>query len=323
MSEFELVTNNKPMISPQEMWAVMNTDGNPNWGIPGYESPKIYFDHVKQKKDRAIYEMHGEVWNNRGHYPKPKFSLDKDGKEIIPQKLNFIDECIKQSNSCFSKSKFDNYVNFIKDKKGKTLDEVEGIIKPKVELNKDQKKAKIYRHDRSTTIDEIFINEKKKTTYAPLVQELIDKTKERQAKYASPLKDVATKYKGKTSLTKSDKISFISDAQWLSERTPFYNTKPENGEGSDGDNKKDKKETKLFNPDKIRVMNRSPQWKISKPVVVNKDYMDKREDQMNEKINNLKKSWDDRRIKFIDDVSVSYFKLKDGTKGGFKYTKVN
>jgi len=69
-------------------------------------------------------------------------------------------------------------------------------------------------------------------------------------------------------------------------------------------------------------MERSPRWKIAKPVTVDKSYKERREQLQQEKVENLKKSWDDRKIKFIDDVSISYFNNKYGKRGGFKYSKV-
>jgi hypothetical protein len=70
-------------------------------------------------------------------------------------------------------------------------------------------------------------------------------------------------------------------------------------------------------------MQKSPIWKIAKPVTVDKSYKERREQLQQEKIENLKKSWDDRKIKFIDDVSISYFNNKYGKKGAFKYSKVS
>jgi hypothetical protein len=314
MSEFNY-DSHKSGITPEEMWTAINPESNPNWGIAGYESPKIYFDHRKEKKDREIFEMHTEVWSKRAHYPKGKENLDKDGKVILPQKTNFIDDCIKQSKSCFSKEKFDNFVNNLRDKKGKTLEEIEGIKVAEPPINKDPKKAKLYRQERSTYIADIFSNELKKSNHPPNIQELIDKTKERHSKYTTQSPDLKEKYKGKTSLPKADIISFMSDAQWMGERMPFYNTKPEEGEGSKEKNKK------LFFPEKIKIMNRSPAWKFNKPVI-NREYLDKREEQINEKVNNMKKSWEDRKIQFIDNVSISYFKTQSGVLGGHRYHKV-
>ena len=78
----------------------------------------------------------------------------------------------------------------------------------------------------------------------------------------------------------------------------------------------------MFFPEKLNVMDKSPQWKIHKPAAVDKSYVQRRNQLHQDKVDNLKKSWDDRKIKFIDDVAISYFKNVDGKKGGFKYLKV-
>jgi hypothetical protein len=184
-------------LTVEDMWSVMNVEGNSNWGVVGYEAPKNYFDFKKKKGDRETWEMHKDVWEKKGHYPKPKLPVDANGKPIFPTKTNFIDECIKVANENFSKKKFDSYVEYLKDKKGKTLEEVEGIKKVEEVPINDKSKAKIYKHDRSTYIADIFKNEIKNSQYPPRIQELVEKIKERQGKYSSPSEK--SKMKGKSS----------------------------------------------------------------------------------------------------------------------------
>lgn len=108
----------------------------------------------------------------------------------------------------------------------------------------------------------------------------------------------------------------MSDAHFLGEKIPFYYKKlPENEE--------DRKKEKEFFPEKLNVMNRSPNWKIYKPVETDKRPFEVREELYNEKVNKMKEVWENRKIKFINDVSLSYFNLKDGHKGCFKYYIVN
>lgn len=193
----------KNLMTADDMWNVMNSGGSGSWGIDGYESPKIYFDFKKQKLDREKYQLNQAVWAKKQHYPKPKEYLDKDGNKIIPQKKNFIDEHIQWANSNFSKPKFDAYVEMLKEK-GKSLEEIEGIKKLAEEKVKDKSKAKIYKHDRSTYIDDIMKRENKMHTVPIDLQEIVEKAKERQAKYSSPVlsesEKMKIKYKGKSSL---------------------------------------------------------------------------------------------------------------------------
>ena len=112
--------------------------------------------------------------------------------------------------------------------------------------------------------------------------------------------------------SKEDRLSFLSDAFYLGEKIPFYNKKmPENIEER-------KKETEFF-PEKLNIMSRSPKWKMNKPLDLDKRHYEIREEMYNEKANKMKEIWENRKIKFIDDVSLSYFNLKDGHKGSFKY----
>jgi hypothetical protein len=62
---------------------------------------------------------------------------------------------------------------------------------------------------------------------------------------------------------------------------------------------------------------------MHKALEIDKKPQEIREELYNEKVNKLKESWESRRVKFIDDVSLSYFNLHHGHKGGFKYYKVS
>ena len=190
-------------ISPDELWNLVSGEGNNNFGVVGYESPKIYFDHSKVKKDREIFDLNLKVWARKEHYPKPKVAVDKDNNPIIPQRPNYIDDLIKRSKANFSKEKFDKYVEYLQSK-GKSLEEIEGGKTGNKE-EKKEKKPTIYTHDRSTYINEIFKNEVKKSNVPAEFQTVIDGVKEKHEKYKSPFKNeterMLEKYKGKTSLT--------------------------------------------------------------------------------------------------------------------------
>ena len=67
---------------------------------------------------------------------------------------------------------------------------------------------------------------------------------------------------------------------------------------------------------------RSPIYSINKPIVQNSEIKDKKEELINNKINVVKKSWEDKKVVFIDDISVSYGKIKN-PNGSLKYHKVN
>lgn len=101
---------------------------------------------------------------------------------------------------------------------------------------------------------------------------------------------------------------------------PFYNSydKKLTEDDEDSSNNKQKKKEILFNPKKDAVLTSLPKWTINNPtrkIVKNTD------ENTIKKIEDTRKIWENRRIKFIDDVSVSYFKVNDGKKGYFKYHK--
>ncbi len=166
-------------LTADDMWTLMNKKENNNFGIAGYESPKIYFDHKRKKTDRENWEMHSKVWDQKDHYPKLKLPVDKDGKEILPKRPSFIEEIIKSKKANFSQEKFDKFVEKLKEK-GTSIEEFEGIKPKKSEEPKEVKRS--YK-DRTTIIAEIFKEENKKHEFPPNLQEVVDKVKEKHAKY--------------------------------------------------------------------------------------------------------------------------------------------
>jgi hypothetical protein len=118
----------------------------------------------------------------------------------------------------------------------------------------------------------------------------------------------------------NQRISHLSDIEYLGENVPFYNSyeKKVNEEEEESNNNKGKNKEILFNPNKDVVLSSSPKWSINNPTKIVK-YED---ENLKRKIEETRKSWENRRIKFIDDVALSYFKVYDGNKGSFKYHKV-
>ncbi len=112
----------------------------------------------------------------------------------------------------------------------------------------------------------------------------------------------------------------MSDVEYLGESVPYYNNYEKKiTEDDDSSERKNKGKEVEFFPNKDVVLTRSPQWTIH-----NENKFIKYKDENNiKKIEDTRKSWENRRIKFIDDVSVCYFKVNYGKKGGFKYHNVN
>ena len=53
----------------------------------------------------------------------------------------------------------------------------------------------------------------------------------------------------------------------------------------------------------------SPSFGYYKPSTMNIDVIAKRDELFKDKISNIKKKWEDNKIKFIDDISITYANL--------------
>ncbi len=112
----------------------------------------------------------------------------------------------------------------------------------------------------------------------------------------------------------------MHDAIFLSESIPYYNTYEAKNEDKEQENETSKKEKKkLFHPNKNIVLNSPPKWSIGKESPAREKKID---ENYTIKIEKLKKSWEDKKIKFTDDVSLTYLKLYDKALGGIKYSIV-
>jgi len=89
MTETEPDISNKNKISIDNIWASTKGD-TVNWGIDGYEAPKQYFDHLKAKEGKVLWEK----INNKKIVPNwpPKLPRDSTDKLIWPKRPNFIDD---------------------------------------------------------------------------------------------------------------------------------------------------------------------------------------------------------------------------------------
>ena len=90
----EPTNNHNYKINIDDMWAIAKGDTG-NWGIEGYEVPRNYYDCLKSKKNREIWE---QITSNKikpGQWP-PKLPKDADDKIVWPKRPNFIDDVIKK-----------------------------------------------------------------------------------------------------------------------------------------------------------------------------------------------------------------------------------
>lgn len=83
-------------IGVEDMWSITRGDTG-NWGIEGYEVPRHYYDCIKSKKSREIWEQIATNKIKPGLWP-PKLPKDSDDKLVWPKRPNFIDEVIPKIN---------------------------------------------------------------------------------------------------------------------------------------------------------------------------------------------------------------------------------
>jgi len=205
----------KHPISVDEMWSLTNREEK-NWGIEGYEIHKNYFDYKKTVKDKERDALNEKVWSRRAHYPKPAVKLDKEGKPIVVKRPNYLDEVIKIANSFFSKEKNEKLTEELKDKSLKPYEK--------------KKKEDVKRAPRVLFTDWMIKNEKKKNEpnkekdLTAILEKIKNHDKQRQILPMDKMKaDYQSKRRG-TSMC--DKVNMTSEAVFLGEQIPFYQTAP-------------------------------------------------------------------------------------------------
>jgi hypothetical protein len=77
-------------IKVEDMWAIAKGDTG-SWGIEGYDVPRDYYDCIKSKKSKEMWEIISSKKINPGLWP-PKLQKDANDKIIWPKRPNFIDE---------------------------------------------------------------------------------------------------------------------------------------------------------------------------------------------------------------------------------------
>lgn len=91
MSETEPNQPSKYKLSIENLWSITRGDTG-NWGIEGYEVPKDYFDHLKSKEGKVLWEKINSK-KLQSNWP-PKLPKDDNEKLIWPKRPNFIEDVI-------------------------------------------------------------------------------------------------------------------------------------------------------------------------------------------------------------------------------------
>ena len=264
----------KYALTPEEMYNLNSK--HLEIGIEGYKIPRKYNDHHKcvwERKRTKILTEHKHIWPP-DDWPKSK---EDENIKVKPKRKTFLDDLYKWCNSYYSKERAEAVIE------AKNLD-VKDYVKP---LHIDKKRRK-----------DFLENEKKKEewrksrpAYFEWVQDSVDaaaeKIKTEMEGREDPIEKIRKRYKDKPQTARCDKISVISEAQYLGENVPFYNTFVPEGEELD--------KKKLFWPSKNYTWKRAPTWKYPKDIGGNEEHKKEVQEQLKEKIeeymtdNDLKK----------------------------------
>ena len=264
----------KYALTPEEMYNLNSK--HLEIGIEGYKIPRKYNDHHKcvwERKRAKILTEHKHIWPP-DDWPKSK---EDENIKVKPKRKTFLDDLYKWCNSYYSKERAEAVIE------AKNLD-VKDYVKP---LHIDKKRRK-----------DFLENEKKKEewrksrpAYFEWVQDSVDaaaeKIKTEMEGREDPIEKIRKRYKDKPQTARCDKISVISEAQYLGENVPFYNTFVPEGEELD--------KKKLFWPSKNYIWKRAPTWKYPKDIGGNEEHKKEVQEQLKEKIeeymtdNDLKK----------------------------------
>ena len=201
----------KYALTPEEMYNLNSK--HLDTGIEGYKIPRKYNDHHKcvwERKRAKILSEHKHIWPP-DDWPKSK---DDENVKEKPKRKTFLDDLFKWCNSYYSKER------------------AEAIIEAKNLDLKDYVKPRFIDKKRRTDFLE---NEKKKEewrksrpAYFEWVQDSVDavaeKIKTEFDERVDPIEKIKKRYKEKPQTARCDRVSVVSEAQFLGENVPFYDT---------------------------------------------------------------------------------------------------
>ena len=251
----------KYALTPEEMYNLNSR--HLEIGIEGYKIPRKYNDFHKcvwERKRAKILSEHKHIWPPED-WPKAK---DEDIK-VKPKRKTFLDDLYKWCNSYYDKQRAETVIE------SKNLD-VKEYVKPRY-IDKKRRK-------------DFLENEKKKEewrksrpAYFEWVQDSVDaaaeKIKTENDERVDPMEKIIKRYKDKPLTARCDRVSIVSEAQYLGEIVPFYNTYVPEGEELD--------KKKLFFPSKNYTWRRAPSWNYPKAIGGNEEHKKEEEERLKEK----------------------------------------
>ena len=278
----------KYALTPEEMYKLDSKQLD--IGIDGYQIPRKYNDHhqcVWARKREKILSAHKHIWPPED-WPKSK---DDENIKVKPKRKTFLDDLYKWCYSYYDKEKAER---LIEEKNINVKDYVKPIIldkKRRTDFLENEKKKEEWRKSRPEYYEYM----------EGFVDDIKEKLKEEEKEKIDPIEKIKKKYQQKPQTSRCDRVSVVSEAQYLGEQVPFYNTYvPEDGEI-------DKK--KLFFPSKHYTWRRAPAWKYPKDIGPNVEFQKEEKERLKEKIEEYMADNDLKKEDLWINIVKSYHKV--------------
>jgi hypothetical protein len=285
------------------MWQCVKGSSQ-NWGIEGYEIARKYYDYhqVKWYQERKkILDQHKRVWPPQ-NWPKAK---DED-KLVPPHRPNFLDDYVKWANSFNDEKKSEEVKQSLESRGTFKMPE------PKKPFNLREKFLNYEKEKNEKRAALPKIEYWKENA----IEDAKKNIEEQKAKEKTQLEKDKERYsKDKPQWPRCERVSVLSDAQYIGETIPFYYTFTKEGEEID--------KKKLFFPKKTMTWRRYPHWgfQCKSPTKLPTDNMVARDEAVKEKIENLKSNKNITDKDIMGDVVNSYLKVKNKGRYYFMYKK--
>lgn len=273
-------------LTPEEMYKLSSRQLE--IGIEGYEVPRKYNDHHKcvwERKREQILKDHKHIW------PPEDWPKNEEDQKVKPKKKTFLDDLYKWCNSYYNKEKAETLIE------EKNIN-VKDYVKP-LTLDKTRRKDFLeYEKEKA----ERRKNVQKYSDYMQtFVDTVIDKIKQEESEKIDPIEKIKKRYKHKPQTSRCDKISIVSEAQYLGEQYPFYYTYTSEGQEID--------KNKLFFPSKKLTWKKAPIWSYPKDIGPNVEFKKDQEEKMKEKLSEYMTNKDMKAEDLWINVVNGYHKL--------------
>ena len=277
----------KYALTPEEMYKL--DSHQLEIGIEGYQIPRKYNDHhqcVWARKREKILKSHKHVW------PPEDWPRDKDDENIKvkPKRKTFLDDLYKWCYSYYDPQRAEDLIERGVDTKDYVKPRVIDKIRRKNFLENEKRKEE-WRKSRP----EYF--EYMESAIEDIKQKIQDEEKAKE----DPIEKIRKRYKHNPQTSRCDRVSVVSEAQYLGEQVPFYNTYVPEGEELD--------KKKLFFPSKELTWRRAPAWKYPKDIGPNVEYQNEEKERLKEKLEEYMNDKDLKKEDLWINVSKSFHRV--------------